>query len=124
MLQAHRTEAAAAPPPPEAKRMSLMQRLAAVGFGRPKDDAQVQDEQIPELQSAPAETASPAAHLPAQPSATHALYGRRPATQQPAAAPYRPAQGQLDGQGRIPAPTRSFEDDQLEIPAFLRRQSK
>jgi cell division protein FtsZ len=34
------------------------------------------------------------------------------------------AQGQLDSQGRVPAPTRSFEDDQLEIPAFLRRQAK
>jgi cell division protein FtsZ len=104
--------------------MSLMQRLAAVGFGRPKDDAQLQDEPAPAPQSAATEPALPAAQVPAQPSATHALYGRRPVAQQPAAAPYRPAQGQLDGQGRIPAPTRSFEDDQLEIPAFLRRQSK
>lgn len=124
MLQAHRTEAAAAPPPPEAKRMSLMQRLAAVGFGRPKDETQTQDEPATLPQVAASEAAPPAAQMPAQPSATHALYGRRPAAQQPAAAPYRPAQGQLDGQGRIPAPTRSFEDDQLEIPAFLRRQSK
>ncbi len=59
----------------------------------------------------------------AQPTATHAMYGRRPAPA-PAAPAYRPAQGQLDAQGRVPAPTRSFEDDQLEIPAFLRRQAK
>ncbi|MBN8534250.1 MAG: cell division protein FtsZ [Rhizobiales bacterium] len=122
VLQAHRTEAAAAPPPPEAKRMSLMQRLAAVGFGRPRDETQ--EEPVSAPPAAATEPAMPAAPMPAQPSPTHALYGRRPVAQQPAAAPYRPAQGQLDGQGRIPAPTRSFEDDQLEIPAFLRRQSK
>jgi cell division protein FtsZ len=54
--------------------------------------------------------------LPA-PSA-HADYMKRPA----AAQGYRPAQGTLDAQGRV-APARSLEDDQLEIPAFLRRQS-
>jgi cell division protein FtsZ len=119
MLQAQRSEAVAAPPPPEAKRMSLMQRLAAVGFGRPKDEAAQE-----ELPPAPAMEAAPLPAPHAQPSATHALYGRRPTAAQPAAAPYRPAQGQLDAQGRIPAPVRSFEDDQLEIPAFLRRQAK
>jgi cell division protein FtsZ len=124
MLQAQRTEAAAAPPPPEAKRMSLMQRLAAVGFGRPKDEAPMQEEAASLPPLAMDEPTAPASPIAAQPSATHALYGRRPVAQQPQAAAYRPAQGQLDGQGRIPAPTRSFEDDQLEIPAFLRRQSK
>jgi cell division protein FtsZ len=34
----------------------------------------------------------------------------------------RAAQGQLDSHGRQPAP-RSFDDDQLEIPAFLRRKA-
>jgi len=113
ILQASRSEAVAAPPPPEARRMSLMQRLAAVGLGRGRDDTG----------PAPA----PQAELPAMdttpPTATHAIYGRRTASQ-PAAPAYRPAQGQLDSQGRVPAPTRSFEDDQLEIPAFLRRQAK
>jgi cell division protein FtsZ len=42
---------------------------------------------------------------------------RRPA--QPAS---RPAQGQLDTLGRA-QPNRSNEDDHLEIPAFLRRQT-
>jgi len=113
ILQASRSEAVAAPPPPEARRMSLMQRLAAVGLGRGRDD------------TAPAP--APEAELPAMdttpPTATHAMYGRRTASQ-PAAPAYRAAQGQLDSQGRVPAPTRSFEDDQLEIPAFLRRQAK
>jgi cell division protein FtsZ len=35
-------------------------------------------------------------------------------------APPRAAQGQLDSHGRVQA--RTIEDDQLEIPAFLRRQ--
>ncbi|MGL5447392.1 MAG: cell division protein FtsZ [Rhabdaerophilum sp.] len=122
MLQAHRTEASIAPPPPEAKRMSLMQRLAAVGFGRPKDETGAHEDVAPI--PAPVQESAPTPQASAQPSATHALYGRRPAPPQPAAPAYRPAQGQLDAQGRAPAPTRSFEDDQLEIPAFLRRQSK
>lgn len=37
---------------------------------------------------------------------------------------YAPRRGQLDDHGRLAAPARSAqEDDQLEIPAFLRRQA-
>jgi cell division protein FtsZ len=106
-IRASRGEAESAP---ETKRMSLIQRLATVGFGRREE--------------APAE---PVAQRPAQPeaprqamSAVHAEYAKRPA-----AAPqgYRPTQGQLDPQGRVTPPQRSAEDDQLEIPAFLRRQA-
>jgi cell division protein FtsZ len=63
----------------------------------------------------------PQASMPqaAAPSAAHAEYMRRPVQQQPAS---RPAQGQLDPHGRA-APTRSSEEDHLEIPAFLRRQA-
>ncbi|WP_449257157.1 cell division protein FtsZ [Bosea sp. (in: a-proteobacteria)] len=101
-----------APSAVEQKRMSLMQRLASVGFGRKEDEAE-----------APAPAPVPVRQAPAMPqaaapSAAHAEYMRRPAPQ-PAA---RPAQGQLDPHGRA-APTRSSEDDHLEIPAFLRRQA-
>ncbi|MFD0934836.1 hypothetical protein ACFQ12_06515, partial [Methylobacterium trifolii] len=41
----------------------------------------------------------------------------------PAAPAYRPAQGNLDAQGRIAPQPRMMDDDQLEIPAFLRRQA-
>lgn len=101
-----------APLPPNAvdqKRMSLMQRLASVGFGR--KDEEMHEPQAPVRQAPPAPAAAPA------PSAAHAEYMRRPA--QPAA---RPAQGQLDQHGRA-APNRASEEDHLEIPAFLRRQS-
>jgi cell division protein FtsZ len=98
----------AAPPAPvsaDSKRLSLMQRLAAVGFGRKED--------VP--------AAAPVAPVPMPaapaPSAAHSEYMRRPVQTQP-----KVAQGQLDQHGRG-APQRSFEDDQLEIPAFLRRQA-
>ncbi len=47
---------------------------------------------------------------------------RRPLSQE--ASMYAPKRGNLDDQGRQPAPKRPVsEEDQLEIPAFLRRQS-
>ncbi|WP_439496561.1 cell division protein FtsZ [Bosea sp. (in: a-proteobacteria)] len=102
------------PQPPasaDQKRMSLMQRLASVGFGR-------KDEEAAEPQPAPVRQAPPPVQAAAPaPSPAHAEYMRRPA--QPAS---RPAQGQLDQLGRT-APNRASEEDQLEIPAFLRRQA-
>lgn len=102
--------APAAPSPVDQKRMSLMQRLASVGFGR-------KDEEMQEHQPAPVRQAPPAPAIPQAPSAAHAEYMRRPAA--PAA---RPPQGQLDQLGRA-APNRTSEEDHLEIPAFLRRQA-
>ncbi len=86
----------------ETKRMTLLQRLAAVGLGR-RDDVEQPHEYAP---VAPAVAAAP----------VQAEAPRRPVVQ----APPRAAQGQLDSHGRVQA--RSIEDDQLEIPAFLRRQ--
>ncbi len=64
----------------------------------------------------------PPAQRPAAPgmSPAHAEFAKRPAAPQG----YRPAQGQLDAHGRGQAPARSLDDDQLEIPAFLRRQAQ
>jgi cell division protein FtsZ len=48
---------------------------------------------------------------------------RRP--QSAEASVYAPRRGQLDDQGRVtPQARTTHEDDQLEIPAFLRRQAK
>jgi cell division protein FtsZ len=109
---AQRSGAPAAPAPisAEQKRMSLMQRLASVGFGR-------KDEEGVEAPAAPAPAPRQAPPMSAPPSAAHAEFMRRPAP-----APTRPAQGQLDQLGRA-APARPAEEDHLEIPAFLRRQS-
>lgn len=102
---------APAPASVEQKRMSLMQRLASVGFGRKEDE-----QEVPMAPPAPAPRQAPPPPA-AGPSAAHAEFMRRPPV--PAT---RPAQGQLDQLGRA-APARNTEEDQLEIPAFLRRQS-
>jgi cell division protein FtsZ len=83
---------------------SLIQRLATIGFGRRE-----------EPQQAPAE---PRHEAPRQPmSQVHAEYARRPAPSQAQRAPQAPMAPMA------PAPRAASEDDQLEIPAFLRRQA-
>jgi cell division protein FtsZ len=98
---------------PEKRRMSLMQRLASVGLGGRKDEA-----------PQPPQTAH---HQPMPNPVQMAKRPVRPA-QRPAEGPVseyarRPAPQGLDLHGR-PAPVQNAsEDDQLEIPAFLRRQA-
>jgi cell division protein FtsZ len=100
-LRAAQPAPAPAAPSPEAKRMTLLQRLAAVGLGR-------REEQEAGF--------APAAPVAAEPPAPLLESARRPVVQPP----QRAAQGQLDSHGR--AQPRTLEDDQIEIPAFLRRQ--
>jgi cell division protein FtsZ len=105
-------------PSHDQKRMTLLQRLATVGFGRREESsahphAQVHPHAPPEP---PMPAPRPAPDAPRQPSPVHAEYAKRPLPPQG----YRPAQGQLDPHGRAPA-SRTMEEDQLEIPAFLRR---
>jgi cell division protein FtsZ len=88
----------------ETKRMTLLQRLAAVGLGR-REEQDLPHVTAPVVEPAPISVAAMPAEAP-----------RRPVVQ----APPRAAQGQLDSLGRVQA--RTIEDDQLEIPAFLRRQ--
>ena len=95
-------------PSQDSKRMTLLRRLATVGFGGRREEAE----------AAPVPAARAPAPAPvAAPRVEPAL--RAPAPQAPQ---YRPAQGNLDAQGRA-LPPRMMEDDQLEIPAFLRRQA-
>jgi cell division protein FtsZ len=112
---------------PEKPRLGLLQRLAAVGLGRREEPAPAPVQEA----RAPARAAPPPAPVAERPPApplpqfrpqeprmpdSVAEYARRPA-------PSRAPQG-LDPHGR-PAPVASpMEDDQLEIPAFLRRQAK
>ena len=98
---------------PEKRRMSLMQRLASVGLGRRSEEAEAP--RAP--RTAPA---MPHFERPTRPSARNpegrpeepiSEYARRSAPQG------------LDSHGR-PTPVHdSPEDDQLDIPAFLRRQA-
>lgn len=86
--------------------MGLLRRLAS-GLGRKEDEEEHEIE-------APAARATPQMQ-PAQPAAPRAP---QPRTASQGAA------GQLDGTGRAaPKPVSASEDEQLEIPAFLRRQA-
>jgi cell division protein FtsZ len=97
---------------PEKRRMSLMQRLASVGLGGRRDEAP----QPPQTAHQPMPSGMPMAKRPIRPAS-------RPAEAPVSEYARRPAPQGLDLHGR-PAPVQnSSEDDQLEIPAFLRRQA-
>ncbi|SDO07978.1 cell division protein FtsZ [Methylobacterium phyllostachyos] len=95
---------------PESKRTSLLRRLATVGFGGRRDEV---EGAAPAVRSAAPQPQMAQSHIPPAP--------RAPAA--PAVPQYRPAQGHLDPQGRMAPQPRMMDDDQLEIPAFLRRQA-
>ncbi len=98
---------------PEKQRMTLLKRLAAVGLGRKSED--VDSDRAPSRQMPP----MPARleRIPPRPVA-------RPAENRGAPSDYAPRAPQgLDLHGRQSAVHNSPEDDQLEIPAFLRRQA-
>jgi cell division protein FtsZ len=103
-------QAAEAQPVGENRRRTLLERLATFGMSRAEE--QIAPAQAPQLASPQAYAQQ--AYQPRQPnpSPVHAEYAKRPPAQRPASP--------MDQHGR--AATRA-EDDQLEIPAFLRRQS-
>jgi cell division protein FtsZ len=70
------------------------------------------------------ETAKPKAAAPREPQFVQPAPESRPRAAGSEAQLYAPRRGQLDDHGRMmPAPRAAHEDDQLEIPAFLRRQA-
>jgi len=101
---------------PEKRRMSLMQRLASVGLGRRADNEP-----------------PPAAPMPrqARPVPQYERPPQRPSARHPEGRPPEPvseyarraAPHGLDPHGRNAPVHNSGEDDQLDIPAFLRRQA-
>ncbi|MBV8850746.1 MAG: cell division protein FtsZ [Methylobacteriaceae bacterium] len=101
----------------ENRRRTLLERLASFGMSRHDEGQHAPVQHAPAL-PAPRVAAQPA--RPAAPSPVHTEYARRPAAPPPAAPP---RQVQLDPHGRATQVVRSSEDDHLEIPAFLRRQS-
>ena len=98
---------------PETRRKSLLEKLAAFGITRHEDE--------PAPQKAAPVPASPPA-LPA-PRLSHALSSQPDLTRPHARAQQvRSASGSLDAHGRPSPRLPVTEDDQLDIPAFLRRQ--
>ena len=98
----------------EARRRSLFERIAAFGASR-------QEEAYEAAAAQPAAPRPVRAQPPQapQPSPMHAEYAKRASAQANAAAMRASADPQL----RRPAPPRNVEEDNLEIPAFLRRQA-
>jgi cell division protein FtsZ len=98
-----------------------LQRLAAVGLGRREEDAQPR-QQAPVAQRAappmPKAPPLPPIARPQEPRSEQQVseYAKRPVQ--------RPAPQGLDEHGRQAPVNNSAEDDQLEIPAFLRRQAR
>jgi cell division protein FtsZ len=99
---------------PEKRRMTLMQRLASVGLGR-KTEAD----------------APPTAVMPRAPRPQYERPPQRPTARQSEGRPAEPVseyarrtapQG-LDTHGRSASVHNSQDEDQLDIPAFLRRQA-
>ncbi|QBR72102.1 cell division protein FtsZ [Beijerinckiaceae bacterium] len=118
-IRAHRGELANEQHP-EAKRRSLLERLASFGISRQEEVAAAPPPRERRAahgapQPAPGQSQRPQQ----QPNPVHAEYGKR--AQHPPA-PQRP-QLPLDTHGRGAYQSRGIEEDQLEIPAFLRRQS-
>ncbi len=127
-LRAHRGDSAVTSNADQ-KRRSLLERLASFGISRegdvpvaPKAPAPAAQRPVAAPVSAPAAQIPVPGHAPQAPrpapGPAHAAYGKRPAAPAP-----RPQQAQLDLHGRPQPQPRPIEDEQLEIPAFLRRQT-
>jgi cell division protein FtsZ len=102
---------------PEKRRLTLLQRLAAVGLGRREDEPEGQPETRSPEPTRPQAPERPATRPPAPRQAESrgsepvSEYARRGAPQG------------LDVHGRTAPVQSSPDDDQLDIPAFLRRQA-
>jgi cell division protein FtsZ len=107
---------------PEKQRMSLLQRLAQVGLGR-RDDSETHEAPQPPRAMPQLEQRMPAPQRP-QPMAQPPLArGPDPVSEYAKRGPAPAPQG-LDIHGRQSLPVhKPVDDDQLEIPAFLRRQA-
>ncbi|MFZ5692952.1 MAG: cell division protein FtsZ [Pseudomonadota bacterium] len=117
-IQAHRGELA--PPEPEKQRMSLLKRLASAGLGLKAEgeEPEGQQDRRPAAAQPPMQRMPQMPPLPQRPPSRPmgdpvSEYARRP----------QGAPQGLDMHGRQAPVNNSPEDDQLEIPAFLRRQA-
>ncbi|MFN3350945.1 cell division protein FtsZ [Pseudorhodoplanes sp.] len=98
-------------PEPEKQRMSLLKRLASAGLGLKSETDEPAQRQDPRPMAPP---------MPPRP-APRPMEGRDPVSEYARRNPQAP-QG-LDMHGRQAPVHNPAEDDQLEIPAFLRRQA-
>jgi len=124
-IRARENEAAGAAAP-EKPRISLLQRLASVGLGRREEEAAPQRPAQRPAPAAAERMAPPMPKAPPMPPLPRPQEARGPETVSDYAKRPMPQRGTpqgLDQHGR-PAPVQNaLDDDQLEIPAFLRRQA-
>jgi len=116
-LRAHLGDAPPAEPP-EKRRMSLLQRLATVGLGR-REEAPESAEPPPARSQQPRPAPRSAERLPPRPARPPEQRGPDPVSEYAR----RPAHQALDPHGRKAPVHNPPDDDQLDIPAFLRRQA-
>jgi cell division protein FtsZ len=116
-----RAKRAAAAGEADKPRMSLLQRIASVGLGRrdepaprpqlPRPPGRPQADRLPPYPAARSQESRPPEARVQEPVSEYAKRSARPAPQG------------LDPHGRPAAVAAPLDDDQLEIPAFLRRQA-
>jgi cell division protein FtsZ len=103
------------PEHPEKRRLTLLQRLAAVGLGRRDDE--------PEAEQKEARHPEPARRQPAERAPMRPRPAEPRSGEQVSEFAKRGAPQGLDPHGRPAHVPHPSEDDQLDIPAFLRRQA-
>jgi len=120
-LRARRGEAPHAEHP-EKRRMGLLQRLAAVGLGRRDEPEETEPAKVrPAKRQAGPEQHTPESRPMARPTSPRPPESRQPDLVSEYAK--RPPHQGLDPLGRQAPVHNSPEEDHLEIPAFLRRQT-
>jgi cell division protein FtsZ len=108
---------------PEKRRSSLLQKLASVGLGRRDEDI---EEPMPAPMPAPRGAPMPSAdRMPGRPSPNPMPATGRADSRQDPVSEYakRPSPQGLDSLGRQAPVNNRPDEDQLDIPAFLRRQA-
>jgi cell division protein FtsZ len=113
---------------PDGQRKSLLQRLASVGLGRrhhEEEDAEASARSAPPNPPQPAERLAgrPMPRAPEPRPEPVSEYAKRPAPQGTSHGTSHGAPQGLDQHGRQTPVHNPSEEDQLDIPAFLRRQA-
>jgi cell division protein FtsZ len=119
-MQAHQAQGTPGTEPK--KRRGLIERLASVGLGR-REVAPAASRPQPEPVPAPMQASGPVAEQRSEPR-MQAIPEDNRGPQQPANVhTITPANAHTSQHGNDPAIDPGLDDDQLEIPAFLRRQA-
>jgi cell division protein FtsZ len=113
--------------PAQKQRMGLLQRLASVGLGGGRREEDAQDIEETQTSQPPRPRMGPIPQPPARPMQPRPA--PRPPESRPSEPPVseyarRPPHQGLDPLGRQAPVHNSSDEDQLDIPAFLRRQAK